>query len=283
MGFGAGSAIFIPFMSGVIKSSPLGYQHAFTEMGITMMVVIVVVGQFLRYPEKDWVPVGYSPESAVGRQRVRNAAQNMGPVQVLQTWQFWLAWIGMALITAAGLMVTAHIVDMAKDDILVAGAAVGILAATLSRIPNGIMRWIAGIISDYVGRELSMFISFVVCGISLFSMATVHSGTMFIVWTMIAMGTWGPLFTLFPALVGDYFGRQHSGVNYGMLYTAKGIGGVFAGIIAASLFVSTHSWVIDFRIAAIFAILSGVIGLILHRPGPTEVATSPSQKHYTAS
>ncbi len=52
MGFGAGSALFIPFLAGVIKSGPFGYQTAFTEMGIAMIVVIVIVAQFLHYPKR---------------------------------------------------------------------------------------------------------------------------------------------------------------------------------------------------------------------------------------
>ena len=284
MGFGAGSALFIPFLAGIIKSSPLGYERAFTEMGIAMIVVIVVVGQFLRYPERGQLPQDVSSINTPQKsQRVANAAQDMAPQQVLATWQFWLAWIGMALITASGLMITAHIVDIAKTDVLVAGAATGVLAATLSRIPNGVMRWVSGFVSDYIGRELSMFLAFVICGIALFLMATVHNGTAFIVLAMVAMGMWGPLFTLFPALVSDYFGRQHSGINYGMMYTAKGIGGVFAGIIAAALFVSTHSWGTDFHLAALFAIVSGLIALVLRRPGAKAAVTRHKGEQSTAS
>jgi OFA family oxalate/formate antiporter-like MFS transporter len=282
MGFGAGSALFIPFLSRIIKSGPLGYEKAFTEMGIAMIVVIIVVGQFLRYPEKGQLPQDLSGMSEPQKShRVANAVQNMGPRQVLATWQFWLSWIGMGLITASGLMITAHIVDIAKADVLVAGAAVGVLAATLSRIPNGVMRWVAGFVSDYIGRELSMFLAFVICGLSLYLMATVHSGDMFIVLAMVAMGMWGPLFTLFPALVSDYFGRQQSGINYGMMYTAKGVGGVFAGFIAASLFVSTHSWSTDFHLAALFAVVAGLIALVLRRPGVKVVVTNPEGTHST--
>ncbi|PSR26902.1 MAG: oxalate/formate antiport family MFS transporter [Sulfobacillus benefaciens] len=287
MGFGAGSALFIPFLAGVIKSGPFGYQTAFTEMGIAMIVVIVIVAQFLHYPQKGWLPEGFSPELERQQRlhsRVANATQDLGPRDVLKTWQFWLAWIGMALITAAGLMVTAHIVDMAKVDVLVAGAVVGVAAATLSRIPNGLMRWVAGIVSDYIGRELSMLIAFVICGLSLFFMAQTHNGTLFIILAMVAMGTWGPLFTLFPALVGDYFGRPHSGINYGMLYTAKGIGGVFAGFIAAAIFHSTHSWTTDFDIAAVFAIVAGIIGIFLKPPGTRLVhGTRNSHEHSSAA
>ena len=112
MEFGADSALFIPFMAGVIKSGPFGYQTAFTEMGIAMIVVIVIVAQFLHYPQKGWLPEGFSPnperQQRIHR-RVANATQDLGTRDVLKMWQFWLAWIGMALITAAGLMVTTHL------------------------------------------------------------------------------------------------------------------------------------------------------------------------------
>jgi hypothetical protein len=43
MGFGLGSAIFIPILTPVIKSSADGYKSAFIGMGIAMIVVIVAV------------------------------------------------------------------------------------------------------------------------------------------------------------------------------------------------------------------------------------------------
>ncbi len=270
MGFGAGSAIFIPILAGIIATGTYGYQQAFQDMGIAMIVIIVVVAQFLRYPEKGWMPPGYNPQSDVvqaskSRNKVSNTSYQFKPTEVLQTWQFWVMWIAMSLICAAGLMITAHIVDIAKVNVAVAAAAVGVTAATLSRIPNGGMRWVSGIVSDYIGRELSMFIAFVIMGISLFWMANTHNGLLFIILACVAMGMWGPLFTLFPTLMTDYFGREHSAVNYGLMYTGKAVGGIFGGILATSIFVAAHSYAPDFYLAGAFAIVAGLLAMFVFK------------------
>ncbi|HEX4214550.1 MAG TPA: OFA family MFS transporter [Candidatus Dormibacteraeota bacterium] len=273
MGFGAGSALFIPFLSGIIAASVFGYERAFTVMGIIMLVVIVIAAQFLRYPEKGWVPAGYdATRDRLASNRTRSATHEYTPGEMLRTWQCYVAWIGLTLITASGLMITAHIVDMSTTT-LALGAAVGVAAATYSRIPNGVMRWIGGWISDRLGREICMFVSFCIMGLTLLAMTVTHNGALFIVEALVAMGTWGPLFSLYPALVGDYWGRANSGINYGIVYSGKAVGAVYAGYLAAFLFSLTGSWLLPFYIAAGSAILSGLIALCLRSPSrPIEAA-----------
>jgi OFA family oxalate/formate antiporter-like MFS transporter len=264
MGFGAGSALFIPLLAGEIDSGRNGYQGAFTVMGVIMLVAIVVAAQFLRFPAKGWLPKGYDPK-ADNLGRTRTSSHDYTPGQMLRTWQCYVAWLGLTMISGAGLMVTAHVAEMSTTT-LALGAGVGVAAATYSRIPNGIMRWLGGAFSDRIGREVSMFLCFCVMGLMLLAMTATHSGPLFIVETMVAMGTWGPLFSLYPALVGDYWGRAHSGVNYGIVYTGKAVGGVYAGYLAAYLFKVNGSWTLDFYIAGGLAIAAGLSALVLRLP-----------------
>ena len=61
--------------------------------------------------------------------------------------------------------------------------------------------------------------------------------------TMIAvLFTWGSMFALFPAIIGDYYGAQCATSNYGFLYTAKGVASIGGGGIAAALFVKYGNW-----------------------------------------
>jgi MFS transporter, OFA family, oxalate/formate antiporter len=53
---------------------------------------------------------------------------------------------------------------------------------------------------------------------------------------------WGEIFSLFPSITGDLFGRKWATTNYGIVYTAKGMGALFAGFGAAWLFEKTGSW-----------------------------------------
>ena len=72
------------------------------------------------------------------------------------------------------------------------------------------------------------------------------SGGWFIA-TMIAVYfTWGSMFSLFPAIIGDYFGANHATSNYGFLYTAKGVASIGGGWIAAKMFEKFGNWNADF-------------------------------------
>ena len=45
---------------------------------------------------------------------------------------------------------------------------------------------------------------------------------MFVLMSGLAFFGWGAVFSLFPAVSGDMFGRKFATTNYGLLYTAKG-------------------------------------------------------------
>jgi OFA family oxalate/formate antiporter-like MFS transporter len=89
------------------------------------------------------------------------------------------------------------------------------------------------------------------------------SGGWFIA-TMIAVYfTWGSMFSLFPAIIGDYFGANHATSNYGFLYTAKGVASIGGGWIAAKMFEKFGNWNADFYTTAGLALLSGVLILVV--------------------
>jgi len=53
---------------------------------------------------------------------------------------------------------------------------------------------------------------------------------------------WGDIYSLFPAAIADIFGNKHATTNYGIQYTAKGVGSILGGPAAAWLMVKAGSW-----------------------------------------
>jgi MFS transporter, OFA family, oxalate/formate antiporter len=286
-GFGLGAAIAVPILSPIIKSGTYGYQTAFLAAGVTMLVLIVTLAQFLHYPEPGWLPAGWNPATitapATHRSGPRDALRDVGPKELLKTWQYWWVLVSLCFIAAAGLMITAHVASIAKANVLVTGAAIGVTTATLAPIPNGIMRWVGGQISDYAGRERTMLVSFCIMGVTTFFLAHVGTGWLFVVLALIAVGTWSPLFSLYPALVGDYWGRSNSAVNYGLVYgPGKAIAGVFGGLLAATLYTAFGTWTVPLYVAGALAIVSGLMTLGLRRPGLAAVSVTETAGTATA-
>jgi OFA family oxalate/formate antiporter-like MFS transporter len=76
---------------------------------------------------------------------------------------------------------------------------------------------------------------------------------------------WGEIYSLFPAICTDIYGRQFATTNYGMLYTAKGTASLLVPL-ANVLTTATGSWHAVFVLAAIFNILAAVMALLVLKP-----------------
>ena len=84
-GFGGGTALFIPVIASVIKTS--GYQTAFIYTGVFQAVVILVVAQFLRHPQPDAALAKASAgPSVIGQHQFTTG-------EMLRTPTFYLMWV----------------------------------------------------------------------------------------------------------------------------------------------------------------------------------------------
>jgi hypothetical protein len=56
---------------------------------------------------------------------------------------------------------------------------------------------------------------------------------LFVLFSAFTFFGWAEIYSLFPATVGDFFGRKYATTNYGFMYTAKGTASVFVPIGSA--------------------------------------------------
>ncbi|HKW75870.1 MAG TPA: oxalate/formate MFS antiporter [Terriglobales bacterium] len=256
-GFGAGSMLFIPLIAVILKYS--GYRTAFLYTGIVQGIIIILAAQVLHNPGPDF-KVSAAARKPVSPKLRRNTEQ-FNSAQMLATPQFWVLYVAFVLTSVGGLMITAQAGPVGRGMALPAAAIVAALA--LSRGANGLGRIFWGWISEYLGREMAMFVPFTLQAFCIVSVLTLGriSGVWFVI-TMIAVYfTWGSMFSLFPAIIGDYFGADHATSNYGFLYTAKGVASIGGGWIAALLFQKFGNWNAAFYGTAALALVSGLLVL----------------------
>src|SRR5436305_11931354 len=68
-----------------------------------------------------------------------------------------------------------------------------------------------------------MFVAFGLEGAAILLLVNLaHVPALFVLCTGLTFFAWGEIYSLFPALCGDLFGRKFATSNYGLLYTAKG-------------------------------------------------------------
>jgi hypothetical protein len=68
------------------------------------------------------------------------------------------------------------------------------------------------------------------------------------------------------SLFTDIFGSKHATTNYGILYTAKGVGSIPAGAGAALLMAATDSWIPVFWGAVACHVIAAGLALLWLKP-----------------
>ena len=68
------------------------------------------------------------------------------------------------------------------------------------------------------------------------------SATLFTLMMVLTFFTWGEVFSLFPATLGDYFGTKNATSNYGLLYSAKGVAAIIGVGVGTAIYERFNSW-----------------------------------------
>ncbi|HEY3110676.1 MAG TPA: oxalate/formate MFS antiporter [Chloroflexota bacterium] len=274
-GFGAGSALTIIPISNVIRAS--GYEAAFLWFGLAQGLVVVVTALILRPPSEDEL---LATAAAARPRRDRVTAEpprSPQPGRDYTVWEmvktpvFWLLYVMFTMMATGGLMATAQLAPMATD-YQVADIPVPILgitlvalqwALTLDRILNGLTRPFFGWVSDRLGRENTMALAFSLegCAIALL-LLTANVPLFFVLFSGLTFFAWGEIYSLFPAICGDLFGRRFATTNYGLLYTAKGTASLLVPI-GSLLQAATGSWVPIFVVAIVFDFATAILALLV--------------------
>jgi OFA family oxalate/formate antiporter-like MFS transporter len=269
-GFGAGSALTVAPIRDMIASA--GYQNTFIRWGIVQGIVVVVAAMFLKAPPEGWLPKTWRSKGSE-EVRTRQAPVSFTSSQMAATPHFWLMYFMMVMVATGGLMATAQLAPMAKDfkvdnipvRFLFWSVTALTFAAQADRVINGVCRPFWGWVSDHIGRENTMTLAFGLEAVAKVALIMYASHPLaFVLLTAFTFFGWGEIFSLFPALCGDFFGRKHATANYGFLYTAKGTASVFIPIGAAL----AAGKAFDFR-ADIMLLVGGLITLFVVFLGPT--------------
>lgn len=262
IGFGGGSFALSPLIQYIISS--ISYKAAFTYMGIVQLILITTLAYLFAYPPPQWLPKGWNPEEyEKKRKMIKRSKDNFNVSQMVKTWQWWVIYIAFFLIAGSGLSVIGHLIPYGKS---LGFSIAAIIAVFLFPFANGLGRFVMGTISDYLGRTYTMTLSFGVSGISMLLLIFIPKiALLYLALVFTIAFTWGPLFSLFPPLIGDYYGPKNSGANYGLTYTAKALAGIFAGYGASVLFTS-YGIRETLIITGLMAILSAILALTLRPP-----------------
>lgn len=289
MAFAAGSALFVPYVRA--NATAGAFSGVLRNVGLLIAVGVITGALVLRDPPDDFAdntletnggaerqsPTEPQNSETAGDPDTDSTDADAGTRQytwreVVRTWQFWLMYAMFVGISGANLMLAANLVPFAENVGL--SGLVATLSATILPIADGIGRLSVGGISDRLGRERSMAVAFSVCGIGLFAltgMSTIGTAGGFLGAVILAASLEGTQYTLFPSVVGDYYGQENSSTNYAVLYSAKMVGGIFGGTVVGWLVTAT-GWSVTFLIGGSLAIIASFGAIVLRPPETTNTS-----------
>ena len=271
MAFAGGAALFVPFVRA--NAAVDAYGNVLRVMGALIFVVVLAAAVLLRDPPDDWRGLESESDGSSRESAVRPSRQYTWR-ETVRTWQFWLMYAMFVAVSGAGLMVTAKVISFAQAMSLTENTAT--LSATVLPIAAGVGRLVMGDLSDRFDRCHTMAVSFVLCGVGIGGLvvgARAGSTLLFLAGVVVAVFFWSPQYTLFPSLVGEFYGEAHSSSNYALLYSGKMWGGIFGGAVAGWL-VTVTSWTSAFAVGAALAVGAGMAALALRAPDATTARRS---------
>jgi OFA family oxalate/formate antiporter-like MFS transporter len=106
-----------------------------------------------------------------------------------------------------------------------------------------------------------------------------HNPYAFMIVVTLAYFCTGPMFAFFPPLTADRYGEKFLSSNYGVMYTAKGIGGLIGPTVITALAISyaksqgfAVGWTVGCSVIGAAAIASGLGAMLLKKIAkPVEV------------
>ncbi|HEV3122441.1 MAG TPA: oxalate/formate MFS antiporter [Isosphaeraceae bacterium] len=263
--FGAGSALTVVPISKTIKSA--GYEHAFFWFGLAQGGIVLACSLFTSAP-------GPGKLTQAGQKGGSGAARDVTWLEMVRTPIFWLMYAMFVMVAVGGLMATAQLGPIAHDYNVAAQPLhfLGLvqealpLALALDRVLNGISRPLFGWVSDQIGRENTLFLAFTLEGIAIVLLVFfVQDPVLFVLVSGLTFFAWGEIYSLFPALCADTFGRRYATTNYGFLYTAKGTASLLVPL-GNLLKKATGSWVPILLVAIVFNFAAAILALWVLKP-----------------
>ena len=256
-GFGLASVYIAPLAKYLLGT--WGLQQAMLFFGIAFLLVVCLLGLFLQNPPEGFVPTDFverrSQSEANTQARSIFVETNIAPLEMMKTSNFWLLWILYFIGAGAGLMVIGSVAGMAKSSL----GANAFLAVALLAIGNAGGRVAAGALSDKIGRSRTPASVFSLQALLMFLAVLIVGGESSNALLLVSLTTligfnYGANLALFPSFTKDLWGIKHFGVNYGIIFTAWGVGGFVMSRASQSLVANTGNFSTSFVTAGMLLV-----------------------------
>lgn len=270
-GFGLAPLYIAPLGKHLLDAYGVG--GAFRILGVAFTVVTLLLARMIVNPPLAVAAVavgGIAPASQIpaqGSTRGASQSSSQGSVwrEMIASRAFTLLYIEYTFAALAGLMIIGH---LARIIAVQTGGLVqtGFMFVASMAVFNAAGRLLAGLLSDKFGRirTLAVVLLSQACVMLVFPGLDGMAG--FFVGSGVVGFSYGACLALFPATVADFWGAKNFGLNYGILFTAWGVGGMFGPLLAGRIADATGSYQLAYYIAAGLLVGAAALTTVTKRP-----------------
>ena len=226
----------------------LGWRWAYVLFGAGIFLTLNLVATVMR---RDPEVLGLSPDGAAWSAATAAPAtpEIQWPLRLaIRTGAFWLIF---GVFTATWIPVfipLVHIVPFARDFGMSSLVASTVLSAL--GIAAVVGRLAMGAVSDTIGRRPALALVIALQTAAFLGFALVHGLPSLY---LVALGfgfSYGAVSTLFPAIVGDFFGREQAGSLVGFLFALAGSMAAWGPLVAGAIYDATGAYTRAFLLSA---------------------------------
>lgn len=274
-GFGIAPVYIAPLASYLIGS--FGIPKSMLFLGIGFSILVCGLSFLLANPPQGYQPAEPADPGPLAKLNASKPVVNASVSEMLRNYKFYVLWVAFFIGSGAGLMVIGSVAGLAKNSM----GAMAFVAVAIMALGNAGGRVVAGVLSDKIGRRATLFIMLSLQAVMMFvAMAVVNSGSavlLVLLATFIGFN-YGSNLCLFPSFAKDYWGTKNYGLNYGVLFTAWGVGGFVMGKVSEMLSAQPGGLGKSFMLSGVLLIAGAALTIFLAELKPeTAEAKSPSQ------
>ena len=261
-GLGVGIILIPPLVGALIVH--FGWRFACTALGAAVFIVLFAMSFFLiGHPEV----IGQLPDGRKNLSSPNLRDESWEALLKEETWtvgeairtrSFWVltaaffcTWL-FVFLPLVHLVIFALDIGLSRESSLVALSFLG-AASAFGRLGMGA-------ISDRIGRKTALGLSIGLQAFSWFWILGTHSSWMVILFAGVFGLSYGGVAAVFPAIVGDYFGRRKAASVIGAIFTLSGVAAAVGPLVGGYLYDLTHSYRLAFILGALTNLLA--LGLV---------------------
>lgn len=270
VGTGAGSVALGIWVAPLFDS--ISWRLVLQMLGISAMLLIVGAGQLLRNPSYSQV---------VQKVKGQDVEQKRDYEwrEVVRMPAFWGIWFWHLFIIAGGQSALGHIVPYGVEQGIQANQAA--IAMGVLAISNACGRVLFGYLADHAGRRFAMTLAGVTTTLGMVSLAVSVSylGLAGLIVSAVLIGFgYGGTIPQVSAVVGDFFGTKHFGVNFGLASTGIAVAAVIGPYLSGYIKSFAGDYALGFCLLATLALIGSIIARYIHKPQAEPVVKTTSDK-----